>query len=91
MLGQLQELHQRLTQVEGFVTTSTEASASLDSQGKARINLHHSSLPYVKGLTEQQVLDAQKKWGDGIVAISKAKLDNANFKEVAEDYNVVNR
>ena len=58
----------------------------LDPLGKMRINLHHSSLPYVKRLTEQQVLDAQKEWGDGIVAIAKAKMDKGDFRAAAENH-----
>merc|ERR1712232_1321825 len=44
----------------------------LDSEGALRINLHHSSLPFVHGVTEQMVLDAQTAWGNGIVEISTA-------------------
>jgi len=44
----------------------------LDSDGTLRINLHHSSLPYVHGVTQQMVEDAQQAWGDGIVEISTA-------------------
>jgi hypothetical protein len=31
-------------------------------------------------------LAAQKEWGDGIVRISKVKLDNGDFKKAAEDH-----
>merc|ERR1712217_648922 len=38
----------------------------LDPEGKLRINLHHSSMPYPPQVTEEMVLAAQKEWGDGI-------------------------
>merc|ERR1711988_1907619 len=43
-----------------------------NEDGKVRIYLHHSSLPYTKKnpalapITMDEVVDAQKKWGDAI-------------------------
>merc|ERR1719195_2228637 len=50
----------------------------LDAEGKLRINLHHSSMPYkvvtvggcAGNVTRDMVLAAQKEWGDGIVKIA---------------------
>jgi len=58
----------------------------LDSSGTLRINLHHSSLPYVIGVTEAQVLAAQKAWGDGIVAISSAHTNGGDYVKVATEH-----
>lgn len=44
-----------------------------DSNGILRIMLHHSSLPFnlpEKGISEADVVAAQKAWGDGLVSIS---------------------
>merc|ERR1719159_1693101 len=54
-----------------------------NEDGKIRIYLHHSSLPYpgVKKptgpgpITMQEITDAQKEWGNAIVRISKTYLD----------------
>lgn len=48
----------------------------LDKYGKVRINLHHSSLPYVPGITEDQIKAAQDAWGQGIVDIAGAQPEN---------------
>merc|ERR1712151_61538 len=53
----------------------------LDAEGKLRINLHHSSMPYVPAATRAMVLAAQKEWGDGIVAIATAKLNGEDFEQ----------
>eukprot|EP01006_Ploeotia_vitrea_P002369 TRINITY_DN107287_c0_g1_i1.p1 TRINITY_DN107287_c0_g1~~TRINITY_DN107287_c0_g1_i1.p1 ORF type:complete len:222 (-),score=35.35 TRINITY_DN107287_c0_g1_i1:113-721(-) len=37
------------------------------------------------GVTIKQVHDAQKAWGDGIIAIGKAFTANENFEQVASD------
>lgn len=39
-----------------------------------------------KGITEQEVLDAQKQWGEGIVAISKVYLDKGDYKARAAEH-----
>jgi len=61
----------------------------LASDGTLRINLHHSSLPYVHGVTEAMVLAAQQAWGDGIVAISTAHNagDNSHIQEAMDHIN----
>lgn len=35
-------------------------------------------------ITKQMILDAQKLWGDGIVAIGKAKTDGGNYVAAAQ-------
>lgn len=35
-------------------------------------------------ITTQMILDAQKEWGDGIVAIGKAKTDGGDYKKAAK-------
>merc|ERR1719217_1721034 len=48
-----------------------------NADGKVRINLHHSSLPYspkpkpLKAITMDDIVTAQRAWGDAIVRISK--------------------
>jgi len=56
-----------------------------DEDGNVKINLHHSSLPYDIPITEEQVRDAQKAWGEGIVKISSAYTDGGDYKKEAED------
>jgi hypothetical protein len=57
----------------------------LDGQGDVKINLHHSSVPFVatKTITEEQVLDAQKAWGDGIVRISAIHAMGGDYEAAA--------
>jgi len=55
--------------------------------GKARIFLHHSSVPYagapggvlLSPLTEQDVLDCQAKWSFAIASISSTYKDEGDF------------
>ena len=35
-------------------------------------------------ISEQAILDAQKAWGDGIVKIGQAFLDQGDYRSVAE-------
>jgi hypothetical protein len=61
----------------------------LDAEGRVRINLHHSSVPFSAGgaaLTEEQVVAAQKAWSDGIVAISAAKANGGDYAQMAHDH-----
>merc|ERR1712176_151729 len=64
----------------------------LDSKGKLRITLHHSSIPYAPtvvcdgDVTRDMVLAAQKEWGDGIVKIAAAKRDGEDYEQAAEDH-----
>lgn len=37
-------------------------------------------------ITEQEVLDAQKAWGEGIVEIGKVYLDNGDYKAAASEH-----
>ncbi|MFZ4547538.1 MAG: hypothetical protein ACOYN4_08890 [Bacteroidales bacterium] len=37
-------------------------------------------------ITEQEVLDAQKAWGDGIVKIGKVHLENGDYKTAATEH-----
>merc|ERR1711924_125219 len=46
--------------------------------GKVRICLHHSSVPYEAKpapVTEAEVLEARKLWADSIASISKANVE----------------
>merc|ERR1711966_26390 len=70
----------------------------LDGEGKVRINLHHSSLPYDPAppapapvpapatLTEAMILDAQQAWGDGIVKIAASHTAGEDYTAVAKDH-----
>jgi len=58
----------------------------LDAKGNARINLHHSSVPYSAGLTKEQVIAAQKAWGDGIVRISAVHASGGDFEKAADKH-----
>ena len=59
--------------------------------GKVRIFLHHSSVPYVEAtpklapVTEQEVLAVQQKWADSIAAISKTYLKKGDYIQAAAD------
>ena len=37
-------------------------------------------------ISEQAILDAQKAWGDGIVKIGQAFLDQGDYRSVAEQH-----
>ena len=54
-----------------------------NADGKVRIFLHHSSLPYGYGsapaVTEAEVLSAQQAWADAIVGISKTYLSGGDY------------
>ena len=63
-----------------------------NDDGKVRIFLHHSSVPYVAApaavtaptpITEQEVEVAQKLWADQIAAISKVYLDGGDYVTAA--------
>merc|ERR1719247_1914803 len=63
-----------------------------NNDGKIRIYLHHSSLPYagskpkprVPGpITREEILDAQKAWGNAIVGISNDYLKGGDYKATA--------
>jgi len=65
----------------------------LDTHNQLRINLHHSSLPYTpvivdcdSTITRDMVLAAQKEWGDGIVKIAAAKVNDEDYEQVAHDH-----
>jgi len=64
----------------------------LDGQGKLRINLHHSSLPYsdsscdATAVTKEMVEAAQQAWGDGIVTIAAAKVNGQDYEQAAREH-----
>merc|ERR1719238_1278265 len=50
--------------------------------GKVRICLHHSSVPYAAGpapITEEEVLEAQKLWADSIASISAVYAEKGDY------------
>ena len=58
--------------------------------GKVRIFLHHSSVPYGSGsgpapVTEAEVLEVQKNWAGAIAACSKIYKDNGDYIGAAGD------
>jgi hypothetical protein len=56
-----------------------------NDDGQIRIYLHHSSLPYQKKaptvtpITMDEVIAAQRKWGDAILRISKTSLAGGDY------------
>jgi len=62
-----------------------------NDDGKVRIYLHHSSLPYpgkkkvtaATPLTLDEIVTAQREWGDAIVRISKTYLDGGDVAAAA--------
>merc|ERR1719389_1175091 len=62
----------------------------LDEDGNVRINLHHSSMPYVPAyateMTEELIEAAQKAWGDGIVNIARAHTSGGDYVQTATDH-----
>ena len=62
----------------------------LDEDGNVRINLHHSSMPYVPAyateMTEELIEAAQKAWGDGIVNIAAAHTSGGDYVQAATDH-----
>merc|ERR1719353_2710865 len=54
--------------------------------GKVRIALHHSSVPYVAAsapVTEKEVLEAQALWAESIASISKVYVDKGDYVAAA--------
>merc|ERR1719329_1717178 len=54
--------------------------------GKVRIYLHHSSVPYSAApapITEDEVLSAQKLWADSIASISKVYAEKGDYVAAA--------
>jgi len=60
----------------------------LDAEGEVRINLHHSSVPYPvsKGITKQQIIAAQRAWGDAIVDISALHASGGDYRKAANEH-----
>merc|ERR1711871_357578 len=63
-----------------------------NKDGKARIFLHHSSVPYSAApaaegppVTEAEVLEVQKKWANAIKTISKTHKDGGDYIQAAAD------
>merc|ERR1719409_2491980 len=59
-----------------------------NDDGKVRIYLHHSSVPYVaasKPISEEEVLEAQKLWADSIASISKVYAEKGDYVGAAGD------
>merc|ERR1719174_172978 len=60
-----------------------------NSDGKVRIYLHHSSVPYTPAglapVTEEEVLEVQKKWAGAIQRISKVHKDKGDYIKAASD------
>lgn len=61
-----------------------------NEDGKARIFLHHSSVPYCAKVakapvTEADVKACQKAWAEAIKSISKVYLDKGDYVQVAAD------
>merc|ERR1719326_2484141 len=60
-----------------------------NDDGKVRIYLHHSSVPYAAApaapapITEEEVLEAQAKWAGAIASISKTYLEKGDFVAAA--------
>merc|ERR1719201_2437819 len=53
-----------------------------NDDGKVRIYLHHSSVPYAVGpapVTEAEVLECQAKWANAIASISKTYLEKGDY------------
>ena len=55
--------------------------------GKVRIYLHHSSVPYTPAgpapITEEEVLEAQKLWADSIASISSVYAEKGDYVAAA--------
>jgi len=60
-----------------------------NDDGKVRIYLHHSSLPYtkkppaLKPITLEEIVNAQREWGDAIVRISSTYLSGGDYVAAA--------
>jgi len=59
-----------------------------NDDGKARIFLHHSSVPYTEApeaITEKEVLECQDKWANAIVSISKTYFEKGDYIKTAAE------
>jgi len=83
-----------------FTCASTSAVAKVEytfgykrnNDGKVRIFLHHSSVPYTAGdaaasapVTKEEVLAVQKSWSEAIKRISKTYKDGGDYIQAAAD------
>jgi len=79
-------------------TTGSEAKVEYtfgyrksELDGKLRIFLHHSSVPYVEAkpnlaaVTEAEVLEVQQKWANAIKTISKIYKEKGDYIQAAAD------
>merc|ERR1719359_2089128 len=66
-----------------------------NSEGKLRLILHHSSVPYKEDsaaakepsmISESEVKEAQDAWASAIVDISKTYLEKGDYVATAADY-----
>ncbi|CAK0824603.1 unnamed protein product [Prorocentrum cordatum] len=57
----------------------------LDGEGKVRINLHHSSVPYDSGVTKEEVIAVQTAWAGAIKHISKVYKDKGDYVQAAAE------
>jgi hypothetical protein len=57
----------------------------LDAEGKVRINLHHSSVPYDSGVTKEEAIAVQNAWAGAIKNISKVYKDKGDYVQAAAD------
>merc|ERR1711988_1546648 len=58
------------------------------ADGKVRICLHHSSVPYYSApapITEAEVLECQAKWANAIASISSVYLEEGDFVGAAAE------
>jgi len=73
----------KITNKDGSVTTVEKTwTFQKCADGKVHIMGHHSSVPFTPAkpiITEAEVLDMQKKWGDALVAIS-TMFDKKGFE-----------
>merc|ERR1711990_64257 len=69
-----------------IVTVEYTFGYKRNADGKLRIFLHHSSVPYVAtkaAITEADVLKCQDAWASAIKSISKVYLDKGDYVEAA--------
>jgi len=58
----------------------------LAADGKLRITLHHSSMPYSGAITSAMVESAQQAWAAGMVNIRQTYTQGSGYVQVARDF-----
>ena len=67
-------------------TAQTQSSSAVANTASPNYELDNTTLYSDKCITEREVVDAQKAWGQGIVRIGKVFSDKGDYTDTAADF-----